>query len=710
MAEVRHSISELNQLFSEGETADREIFAEQRSNIQLVAGEHYTKKGEKFWNRLRDSRNIPKDQKIRLAKNHIRKIVLAYRNSITTYAPGVMASPKDKASMQHQKSSELCNSVWADGKARHDFNNLINQLANDFCSIGECALKIFFDPSAGKFLGEEAALDEMGQVMLDEMGNPVSSGVPKFTGDVMVERLFSFNIIRPSGCKDIKKAEWLSYRKMVSTKEVRSLVDSSNELSDEEKDELKAKINDSPDQTYTILDGNTGSYRTVKDQTMLKEFYFKPCVKYPNGYFFICVDQAILFSGELPFGLFPIVFAGFDEIQTSPRFRSIVKQLRPYQVEINRCASKIAEHQITLGDDKILIQNGAKLTPGVALPGVRSLQYSGMTPIVLEGRSGVQYLDYMNAQISEMYSVAMVEEQREEKQPGQMDVYSMLFKSIKDKKKFSVYTDTFESFLKQFFDLYIKTCQKYYGEVHLIPAIGKSEYINVAEFKEIGDLDFVVVLEPQTDDSETKLGRQLALNHIVQYAGNQLGKEDLGKLIRMMPYANDQRFLEDLTMDYDVAENYMLALDRGQMPEPNMYDNHEYLIRKLVNRTRQPDFVFLEPQFQQNYQMAIQTHEQLKVQQEIQLKQAQSEFIPTGGYLVACDFYVPDKEDPSKLPKRVRIPSEAMQWLLDRLATQGTDQKSMDMIGNQGALAQMSNMFLNQLNNGQTSPGGLNGY
>lgn len=108
--------------------------------------------------------------------------------------------------------------------------------------------------------------------------------------------------------------------------------------------------------------------------------------------------------------------------------------------------------------------------------------------------------------------------------------------------------------------------------------------------------------------------------------------------------------------------------------------------------------------------MAIQQHEELKVQQEIQLKQAQSEFIPTGGYLVACDFYVPNDEDPSKLPKRVRIPSEAMQWLLDRLATQGSDQKSMEMIGNQGALAQMSQMLTNNLQQGQTSPGGLNGY
>lgn len=731
MSEARHNISELNQLFLDGESADKELFAEQRSNIQLVAGEHYTKKGTKFWNRLNDQRDISQDQKIRLTKNHIRKIFQAYKNSITSYAPGVKASAKDKTSMQHQKSAELVNAVWQDGKEKHDFNSKINQWASDYIGIGEVGVKIFFDPNAGKFLGTEAAVDENGQVQLDEQGQPVSSGNPKFNGDVVIERLFGFNIIRPNGCKDMKKAEWLCHRKMVETKDVKSLIDSSNVLSDDEKEKVKQKVVDSPDQTYTILDGNTGRYRVVKGQTMLKEWFFRPCPQYPMGYFYLCVESDIIFEGELPFGIYPIVFEGFDEIQTSPRYRSIIKQLRPYQIEINRCASKMAEHQITLGDDKVLVQNGTKLVPGIALPGVRSFQFSGMAPIVMEGRSGEQYLNYMNSQISEMYQVAMIDEVKEEK-GGQFDVYSMLFRSLKDKKKFSTYTDGFESFLKNVFKTYIYLCQKYYNEQHLIPAIGKSEYINIAEFKNVDDLCYNIILEAQSDDSESKLGRQLMLQHLIQYVGPQLAKDDLGKIIRLMPYANDEEILEDLTQDYDSAVNYMLALDRGQVPQPNEYDNHEYLIKKLVSRKRQPDFLMLNPQIQQNYEQAIQMHMNLKTDQEMKIKQAQSEFIPTGGFLVACDFYIPDPGNPQKLPKRVRIPSESIDWLLKQLQTQGSDQQTLEQIGNKGALSEMSQMILQKMGNqgtggapmqpqmpshpmipqqnGPTSPGGTHGY
>lgn len=700
---TRHKISELNQFFSEGETADQELFSEQRSNIQLVAGLHYEKKGNKFWNRFRETKDIPNEQKIRLTKNHIRKIVLTYRNAITSYAPGVMASPKDKTSLQHQKAAEIVNSVWQDGKNRHNFNQKINQWASDYISIGECAVKVFFDPHAGKFLGMEAKMDEFGQPELDPMtGQMIASDNARFAGDVMIERLFAFNIIRASGAKSMRESPWLCHRKMVEVDELKSLVDSNEALDDAEKSKIKQKINESADQTYVILDGNTGQYRKTKGQTMLKEWFFRPCSKYPMGYFYLTTNDDIIFEGELPFGKFPILFCGFDEIQTSARYRSIIKQLRPYQVEINRCASKIAEHQITLGDDKVLVQNGTKLVPGVALPGVRSFQYSGMTPIVMEGRSGAQFLEYMNAQVSEMYQVAMIDEQLEEK-TGQYDVYSMLARSLKDKKKFSLYTDNFETFLREVFELYITLCQKYLTPDHLIPRIGKSEYINISEFSAVEDLCYTITPESQTDDSETKLGKQLMLQNLIQYVGPQLAKEDLGKVIRLMPYANNELILEDLTLNYDSSTNYILALDRGEFPQPNIYDDHVYMIKKLLARMRKADYQFLSPQIQQNYQQAMQIHQEMKTQEEIKIKQAQSQFIPTGGYLVACDFYVPDPANPQKLPKRVRLPSEAMDWLIKQLDSQGSDQQTLEGVS-KGALGEMSQMLMNQLQMPQQAP------
>jgi hypothetical protein len=58
--------AELHRRYIEGEQADQELFAEQRSNILLVAGEHYTRKNSKFWVRIRDNKEMPTEAKLRL--------------------------------------------------------------------------------------------------------------------------------------------------------------------------------------------------------------------------------------------------------------------------------------------------------------------------------------------------------------------------------------------------------------------------------------------------------------------------------------------------------------------------------------------------------------------------------------------------------------------------------------------------------------------
>src|SRR3954469_10760630 len=102
-----HSIEELNQLYSESETCDKEIFAEQRSNLLLIAGEHYNKRKNEFYRRIRDNKELSEEQKLRLTKNHIQKIIKTYVNNVISAAPGVGFEPKNDNELQDQKAAEL---------------------------------------------------------------------------------------------------------------------------------------------------------------------------------------------------------------------------------------------------------------------------------------------------------------------------------------------------------------------------------------------------------------------------------------------------------------------------------------------------------------------------------------------------------------------------------------------------------------------------
>lgn len=677
------TIDDLNQLYLDGENVDSELFAEQRSNVLLIMGEHYTKKQTRFWNRVRDSKDLTHEQKLRLTKNHIQRITKTLRANILQYAPGVTVSPKNENELKDQKAAQLNLAVWQDLKDRHNLRSHIRRWCQDFIDIGECFVKVTFDPNAGEFMGYEQALDEMGQPVVDEMGQPVASETPVFRGDMSYDRIFGFNLLRDPSAKSFEEAKWVCERKMVDMANLKKLLGG-----DEEKLRM---VEMDRDQTYKIFDAAKGTYVDVKGQTMLRDYYFRPCVQYPKGYYFITTPKGILFEGELPGGIFPIQYCGYDEVPTSPRSRSIVKQLRPYQVEVNRSASKIAETQITLGDDKVLMQAGSKLQPGGTLPGIRGLTFTGMTPVVMEGRSGEQYLPYMQSQISEMYDVANVQDDTTEQQQSQ-DAYTQLFQSIRNKKKFSLYAEKFEDFLMAICNVSLKLAKLYYTEANLVPAIGAAEVVNIAEFKSTDDLCYQVKLEPQTEDTETKFGRQLALNHILQYVGPQLDKQNLGKVLRAMPYANEEEAFSDLTLDYDNATADILALDRGEYPAPNAVDDHDYMLKRLAHRMKQRDYQFLHPAIKQNYERKKNEHLQYKSQELEAVRAAQAGYIPTDGYLVTLDFYVSDPKDPAKT-RRARLPYAAVSWLIGQLEKQGMTQQGLSQM-NEQFLAQLSQRVL----------------
>jgi len=654
----KHSIQDLEKIYTEADEADKELFAEQRSNILLVMGEHYNKNKSSFFKRLRDNKDISQEQKIRLTKNHTQKITDAYVNHIVSSAPGVGFEPAQPSELQDQKAAEINHAVWQYIRDKNNLDEQERAWCEDYVQVGEVATKVFFDQD---------------------------------TQEISYEEIFGFNLLLDPCATNHKKIRYAVIRKMLNCKALKEMFPG---------EEHSKFIQASADQTYTIFDRGKGGYQKSKEECLVREFYFKPCQQYPSGYLFMTVKDHVLFETELPAGKFPIVFKPFKRMQTKARGQSVVKILRPFQVEINRAASKMAEHQITLGDDKILIQHGTKVSSGMALPGVRSINYTGLSPTVLPGRDGAQYAAYMTSQITEMYNAANVEEKPGEAASGQLDPYTLLFRSAHQKKAFQIYIKGFEGFLKEVCELTLELARYHYDDEKVVAMVGRKERVNIEEFKNADPLCYKIKVTPQADDIESKLGRQLVLNHALQYVGNKLEKEDIGKLMKLMPYGNFDQSFDDMTLDYEAATNDILALDRGEVPPIHENDPHTYFIRRLTSRMRQADFPNLQPEIQQNYAMRLQAHEQYAALQVKQLQAAQAGFIPTGGYLVACDFYVQsDTKDPSKV-KRVRMPSESLQWLLDKLEAQGAGLDQLENMNKQN-LIQIAQMTGNAATQGQ---------
>ncbi len=688
------ALSDLNQLYTDSEECDTQVFSEMRSNILLAAGEHYSKSSAKVYARLRDQNKISDNAKLRLTKNHIHKITRYYEQQILSKSPGVIVRPKNESELQDRKDAELNQAVWVDVKTRHKFKDKIRRWVKDFVDIGEVACKVYWDPNKGELIGYSPKMSDDGKTeVLDEKGAMVADeGRPIFQGDWGFESIPGYDLLRSRSAHTMSDSPYFIYRKMVDKKYLMGVYADSPE-------KLKS-IQDSDKETYVIFDSNNQNYQKEDKRIMVRETYYRPCFDYPKGYFYIATEFGILEEGELPEGIFPIIWKGFDEFSGTPRARSIIKVARPFQAEINRASSQLATHQVTVGDDKVIYQAGTKLQPGALLPGVRGITFQGAPPTILAGRDGSQFMGYIEQQISEMYDAVMMEESMVDDNQNQ-DPYSNLFKSIKQQTRFGKYAEKFEEFLSEICELTLKLAKFYLPDNMLVGAVGRAEFINISEFRKTTPLAYQIVVEEQTDSADTQFGRQLTLNHLLQYAGTNLNREDVGKIMKNMPFVNNKEIFSDFTINYESVENDMLALERGEVPTVEMYADNKYYVDKLTHRTKQGDFKFLDETIQQNYHTLIAEHEQEIARKEQAIIDAKNEYIPVGGALIKCDMYVPNE---SGKVARAEVPYQALDWLIKQLSTQGMSLEQLKSM-NSGAQADISQMITqNQQGAGQMMP------
>lgn len=691
--------ADLDTLYQQSEEADKGDFAKMRTGLQLIAGQHYNQKSAKAFERIRTSSQLEDSVKIRLTKNHIGRIARRYSNIIVTSAPGVSVGPKHKKELQDTKAADLNEAIWVDGKEKNDWKSTVMQWSDDFCGIGEVASKLYFDPYAGPIVGyEQAVHPETGEPQVDpQTGQPMpDQSKPQYEGQIKFEELFGFNLLADPLSMSIKTSSYYCVRKAVTVEALKAQFP-----------DKASKINSTGEKPFMVFDISQGYRKATEEELLLKEWYIRPCPEYPKGYYYIAVTGTILDEDELPDGIFPIVVERFESVQTKRRGVSMVEPLRPYNAEINRAASKIAEHQITLGDDKVIMQAGSKMSAGGQVPGVRGVTVSGPGSTIIPGRSGSQYAEYAMSTIKEMYDYAEIDDDEIQ---ANMEPHTLLYRSATQKRKFSRYITRFEQFMKQVCKTYLRMAKYYFTPEMFVCSVGRNEAVNISEFKNSIDQSLEIVVEEQSDDVESKLGRQLTFQHALQYIGPQLPPDAIGQILRMMPYSDADEAFSDLTVDDENATNDILALDRGQDPIMGQYDNHEYLIKRVTTRMRQSDFKLLSPQIQQNYEMYVESHNNVLTQQKDAMIRSNSGFIPDGGALIGADYFIEDSTNPGRT-RRARFPYDAIDWLAKKLEEQGTFRRMAETLPHEVQAQQQGqgNMPMAQASQHQMASGGDQG-
>ena len=677
------SVNDLNEMFTRSESALQSHFAEIRTNILLDTGFHHPRNERSGNGRSPIFKGMSQSKKIRITFNHIQVITKFIRNSIQNRAPGAGVFPKNDKELGDQKAAELNESVYQHLKSKNQLTAFYSQLIHDFVVSGETHSKVFFDPYAGDFAGYEEGEGEGEELETNESepddeddieANPDKAKRspeerrPKFRGKIVYERIPPYRFFTDPDADSERTNDWVCIQKFFPRQKMMSRY-----ADDKEKMEI---IKKSSEQKQEWFDSFTGIYSDKDDEVEVREFFFKACPDYPEGYFYYATDCGILEEGTLPDG-FCIFSEVYDESPDNPRGYSVIKIAKPYQVEINRCAAAAIMESIVLGHSTVLYPAGEKPTTSAIGNGMKGLAYNSIQPpTVIEGKSGQQYIDYMQQKIDEMYRVTMVPQLDEDKQAQGNDAMAMLGRSMRDKMRFSLYAEKIESLIVRIIDYSLELARRYLPDDEVIPIIGKSEAVNMPEFRKTSNKQYSIVVKPRSDDFSSTMGKSIQLQWVLQYVGSQLPPESVAAVVRELPFLNTEGFMRDQMVWKDQADAVILSLDRGELPFFFERSNHEYMIGRLTTRMNQSDFPMLNQQIQLNYLDRLGLHDQIMVQQQQQAQAATSGFIPSGGGLVAADYYI---TTPEGKQQRVRLPYEAVDWLVKRLGDQGSN---VEKIGN----------------------------
>jgi hypothetical protein len=467
----------------------------------------------------------------------------------------------------------------------------------------------------------------------------------------------------------MEESPFICFREMLSKGEAKKLIAN---MDGDEKKALEAEIESSSEQTFKVFDSNTGEYSDTKDQVLVRYWFFRKCFKYPKGYFKVQIGSGkVVSKGELPYGVWPIAYAGFRTVAGSCRAVSYIRDIRPAQTHLNYLISNQAFHMVALADDKIITQMGTKLQMGASWNGIRSYSVNGPPPVVMPGRDAAQFDKAIDRCVSVIYKLADDGYQLEESKV--QDAEAALYQRLSAKQKHSQIAKKFEHLLCETWQIYIDLAKNYLDDNDIINRVGKREAINIAEFKASRNDGYRIKAKPVSGTIEEMQGNAMEIRTILQYVGKDLPKTVIAKLVNRLPFLSKESVMGELLLTEKNIDNDILALDRGEWVEAMKDDEHVEYIRRLKARIKSGDFKTLDPQIQKMYQDRLQQHIQFSAELAAELKEAEAGFWPMDGGLVKVDLY-------DAKGKRMLMPQAALVKLQGLLEKQGAGQDQLQQL------------------------------
>jgi hypothetical protein len=548
-------------------------------------------------------KNMDPKRKVTRSRFKVNKILATVQNRLarlTQSAPMYDVRPESN-SQDDKDAAKLGVQIIEDVFDKQKFTEIRQNLIMSTMQGGHAYLQVTWDPTLGK-------------PMVDpETGEPAG-----YEGDIRIEVLNCLNVYPDPLAKNIEEAQYVIKAKTRKLEYFRNHYERGNAVK-EEQTWLISNLYDMKTNALTAV-GITGAQTQdqARDSAIEIVYYEKRSEKHPRGRMCVIASGILLENKELPIGQFDII--KFDDIIIGDRYSSeaVITHLRPLQDQYNITRTKVADWiRKTLGG-KYLMARGSELieealnndsgeileyTPVPNAPPPTALAVPQVPPYVYKD------LDTQNSEFDFISGINQVS--RGVLPSASIPAAGIQMLQEQDQTRMGVQTSRNEIGFAKVGQCILKYAHKNYVMPRMLKIAGEGLEYTVKEFvgEDIGE-NFDVIVVPGSTAPSSKVLRNQDIMQAWQSGllGNPADDKVRMKVLKMMEYGDREEMWKDQALDQAQVKKAIAAIEQGDMPQLNQFDNHVVHLQEMNQYRKQDKFNLMTPESQKIFMYVMEWH------------------------------------------------------------------------------------------------------
>ena len=621
------------------------------------------------WHPARNRLWLPPSRRrqVRMTSN---LMMSAYRINLSKLSSGNAAISVLPNSNEQEDvdAARLAQKVWFHIKNDVHWKQLKRRLVGWVLSCGNGFLLTEWNPNSGEMLSsvkeettEVEQVDEMGNPMMNEMGEPIMQakqqvvGVEQYrTGKLSIKTLSPFSVI-PIGsgteldeCDSAIVGEWLSLEEIR-----RQFPDKGKYVTPEYRDTASTfeKFLDglvSP--TTSQINPQGASGEPSEKGAVVKRYWQKSTPEFPDGRMIICANNIMLFMGDNPTpkdnnGDRPLPLVHYREIDVPFRLwgRSSLEDQIPDQKAYNKALSIILEHH-SLFKGKWIVPRGAHLKESnldsSADEVVEAIPIGGQMPHMANIHPPQPTLFNVLKQHREnmMEQSGVREVSRGALPSGARSGVAIQLLQESDTTQIGTTAIDIAEADARVANLALLIASERMVVPQKIRIIGKNNEVDVVD-NFTGDMlrgNTQVVVAGTLGAPFSLVARKAEILDMEQrgaFINPETGRTDWRTVMELLEFGQTQDVFSEQALDEAQAETENREMVNGAMPIAKRYQDHQLHVKIHNRRRKAPEYIELikqQPQIDQMYEQHLQQHGAFLTEQ-IQAANAQAMAAQMGG-------------------------------------------------------------------------------